>query len=42
MPQSLFKPKSIKQVKTKWKTTLGKKKGWEYRALAKIKPNLST
>ena len=33
----MFTPKSIKQTKTKWKTTLGKKKGWEYRALAKIK-----
>ena len=33
---SLFKPKPIKQVKTKWGTTLGNKKGWEYRALAKL------
>ena len=35
--KSLFQPKPIKVTKTKWKTTLGKKKGWEYRALAKIK-----
>ena len=37
LPQSLFKPKPIKQTKTKWKTTLGKKKSWEFRALSKIK-----
>jgi hypothetical protein len=35
--QSEFKPKAIKTVRSKYSTTLGRRKKWELKALARIR-----